>query len=158
MKKCLIFLPLLVVVVLSNMFCSCGTKEQYSKEYIERDLKAFLGEYVNTMNDNIEGYLSKDYNDVINKWQANESLGDYNLFGLNSSSTVEKYNILSLSEPKDDRVCAHVKLSVEDEGNYRNEEVNIYMILDNDKWLIDEIGEVKQGMKNTIQEINNSNR
>lgn len=152
MKRKIFVLPILVMVVLMSLLNSCGNKEQYSKEYIERDLKAFLAEYVNTMNDNIGGCLSKDYNAVISKWQANESLGEYNLFGLNSSATVEKYSILGISEPIDDRVCAQVTLSVEDEDNYRDEKVNIYLTLENDKWLVDEIDEVKQGMKNALEE------
>lgn len=155
MKKIVSMMPIMAMVVILSLFCSCGTKEQYSKEYIERDLKAFLAEYVNTINDNIEGYLSDDFNDVIKQWQANPNLGEWNLFGLNSSTEVQKYNILSLSEPKDDRVSAHVKLFVECEGNYSESDVNIYLILVENKWLVDEISEVKQGMKFALKEIGN---
>ena len=152
MKKIFSMISIVAMVLTMSLFDSCGTKEQYSKEYIERDLKAFLAEYVNTINDNIKGYLSDDFNDVIKQWDA-KCIGEWDLFGLNSSANVQKYRILSLSEPKDERVCAHVKLFIECEGDDYEKDVNIYLILVADRWIVDEIDEVKQGMKFTLMEI-----
>ena len=130
------------------------SKDDVDKKSIERDLKMFLGEYVNSINDNIDEYLSPDFRNVIKRWNTNSQLGEFNLFGLNSSADIDKYAILSLSDVVDNRVSAHVKLSIENEEDYYEDEVNIYLVFDGERWLVDEIGEVKQNMKFSLKENN----
>ena len=122
----------------------------HSKEIIENVIKSFLSEYVNTINDNIRRYLSPDFNKVIDKWER-ASLGEWNIFGLNSSATVEKYSIIDIGEIKERNAAARVKLSIEDEENYRSVVSTLHLSLINDKWLVDEIDGVKKNMKTYIK-------
>ena len=172
MKKVLFEMPIVAVVLMVSIFCSCGNKakaatdvvveeptrldvdatKEFDRGAVERDLKAFWAEYVNTLNENITPYLSEDFNGVIKKWMSNPYMGEWNLFGLNSVAEIRKYTIVSLSEPVKNRVCAHVKIWIEEETNYYEDKANIYLILAGDKWLVDEIDEVKQNMKKIISE------
>lgn len=178
MKKVLFGLPIVVTVVMMSVLCSCGNKanvnqaeavidsvaveesteaeesvaKEFDRESVEKDLKAFLADYVNTMNENIFSYLSDDFKGVIKKWESIPNVGEWNLFGLNSAAEIRKYSIESLSEPVDNRVRAHVKLGIENEEDYYDDKTNIYLILVDDKWLVDEIDEVKQNMKKNLSE------
>ncbi len=172
MKKVLFEMPIVAVVLMVSIFCSCSNKakaatdvvieestrldietaKEFDRGAVEKDLKAFLAEYVNTLNENITPYLSEDFNVVIKKWMSNPYMGEWNLFGLNSVAEIRKYTIVSLSEPVNNRVCAHVKIWIEEEENYYEDKANIYLILVGDKWLVDEIDEVKQNMKKVISE------
>ena len=118
--------------------------KMHSKESMEKDLKSFLSEYVNTTNDNIEEYLSSDFNAVITKWTNNPNMGEWNLFGLNSSSMVERYTIQNLEGTENNKAKADVLLSIDNEGDYQEETCSIYMVYEKDKWVVDEIDNVKK--------------
>lgn len=181
MKRYLFGMPMMAIVVMVSIFCSCGNKtkpvvdeqairdsiekhlkdslagvaaekakldsiveykEIHSKEVVEKSVKEFLSEYVNTCNDNIEKYLSADFKRVIKK--CNEKGYEFNLFGLNSSSNIERYTILSIVDVNDKRATVRTKLFIECEGDYNDEITIIYLTLENGKWLVDEIGDVKK--------------
>ena len=124
--------------------------KMHSKESMEKDLKSFLSEYVNTTNDNIEEYLSSDFNAVITKWTNNPNMGEWNLFGLNSSSMVERYTIQNLEGTENNKAKADVLLSIDNEGDYQEETCSIYMVYEKDKWVVDEIDNVKKDMKSIM--------
>ena len=126
---------------------------EFDRESVEKELKAFLAEYVNTLNDNIFAYLSDDFKGVIKKWESTPNVGEWNLFGLNSAAEIRKYTIESLTEPVDDQLCANVKIWIENEEDYYEDETNIYLIHVDDKWLVDEIDEVKQNMKTALSKL-----
>ena len=164
MKKLITIMSIVTVVVMVGLICSCGnssksqpkdnqsTATKYEKDDVEKVIKLFLSDYVNSSRDNTMSYLSEDFKEVIKKWESNGMLGEWNMFGLNSSAQIEKYNILSLSEPVDNRVGVHVGLWIENEGDYDEDEAIIYLKLENNKWVVDEIDQVKQRMKMNIIE------
>ena len=160
MKRIILFVPLMAMVM--GIICSCGDKKEklaatdsavvesteieYNKEDVEKALKAFLSEYINHTNDNLDSFLSEDYKKVIEKYCSTVE-GEWNLFGLASAEWIERYTILCLTEPEENRASAHVKLLIECEGSYEDYDINIHLKLEKDKWVIDEIGELKQNMK-----------
>lgn len=109
----------------------------HSRENIEKILKAFLSEYVNTMNDKIDPYLSADFKKIKDK--AIKNGYEFNLFELPSAAIVEKYKIMSITDIKENHAKARVNLSVEIEGNYEEKVSTISLILEKRKWLVDEI-------------------
>ena len=48
--------------------------EIHSKTVVERELMAFLSEYVNNINDNIRQDLSSDLSATIKKWEPNAAM------------------------------------------------------------------------------------
>lgn len=182
MKKYLFCMPIVAIVVMVSIFCSCGnaskqqekeqnikdsitkvirdslasieaekdyTKEQ-SKENVEKELKAILSDYIN-MNDNIEGCLSSDFNAVIKKIESTPNMGEWDLFGLNSSAMIQRFDIKNLTEAVDNKSKATVLLSIDDEGEYEEETCTIYLVFENGKWVVDEIDNVKKDMKSIIK-------
>ena len=159
MKKIKTIMSIVAVVVMVGLICSCGnnsksqsedkqsTAAKYEKDDVEKVIKLFLSDYVNSSGDDTMSYLSEDFKVVIRKWESNGMLGEWNMFGLNSSAQIEKYNILSLSEPVDNRIGVHVGLWIEIEGDYDEDDAIIYLKMENDKWVVDEIDQVKQRMK-----------
>lgn len=121
----------------------------HSKTVVEQELKSFLSEYVNTINDNIRQYLSTDFNSSIKKWEKNG--GEWHLFGLNSSAMVERYTILNIGNVGDTTVTARVKLSIENEGEYEEESFSVHLLLENGKWRVDEINTVKKDLKDNMK-------
>ena len=160
MKRKFFIVPLMAMVM--GIFCSCcdkkektvatdsavveSTEIEYNKEDVEKTLTAFLSEYINHTNDNLDSFLSEDYKKVIEKYRSTVE-GEWNLFGLASAEWIEKYTILCLTEPEENRAVAHVKLLIECEGSYEDYNINIHLKLEKDKWVVDEIGELKQNMK-----------
>lgn len=119
-------------------------KMQNNQVDVENDLKAFLDEYVIRTIDNIDSFLSEDYKEVVEKYRE---VAEWNLFGLASAEQVEKHTIISITEPVENRAAAKVKLLIDCEGSYKDYIVNIHLILEKDKWVVDEIGELKHNMK-----------
>lgn len=142
MKKIVIRLSLIALLVMMGIIYSCVNNNQYSKDYIEKDLKVFLSECFNTDYESLLSCLSKDYYNVIKKCESNGY--ECNIFGLNSSATIQNYSILSLSDVQENRVTAHVKLYIDNEGDFYEKEFPIYIIYEGGKWVVDEIGSVKQ--------------
>ena len=125
--------------------------ELHSKTVVERELKAFLSEYVNTTNENIWQYLSSDFSSTIKKWEHYPNAGEWNLFGLFSSATVERYTILNIGNIGDKIVTARVKLSIDFEGEYEEETATIQLLLEDGKWCVDEINTVKKDLKDNMK-------
>lgn len=142
MKKIVKRMSLMALVVMMGVICSCGNNNQYSKDYIEKDLKVFLSECFNTDYESLLSCLSKDFYSVIKKCDSNGC--ECNIFGLNSSATIQNYSILSLSDVEENRVTAHVKLYIDNEGDFYEKEFPLYLIYEGGKWVVDEIGSVKQ--------------
>ena len=118
----------------------------HSKETLEKELKSFLSEYVNTMNDKIDPYLSVDFKAIKDK--AIKKGYEFNLFGLPSAAMVERYTIMNIDDIKENNAKAHVKLAMEIEEDYDEKVSTIMLVLENGKWVIDEIDNVKKAAKN----------
>lgn len=140
----------MTLVVMMSVISSCGNKNQYSKDYIEKDLKLFLSECFNLEYESRLSCLSKDFYSVVKKSESNGY--EFNIFGLNSSARVLEYSMLSISDVEDNRVTAYVKLYIDNEGDFYEKEFPFYLILEGEKWVVDEIGSVKQ---ETIDALNN---
>lgn len=149
MKKIVKRMSLIALLVMMGIICSCGNNNQYSKEFIEKDLKVFLSECFNTDYESLLSCLSKDYYSVIKKCESNGR--ECNIFGLNSSATIQNYSILSLSDVQENRVTAHVKLYIDNEGDLYEKEIPLFLILEGEKWVVDEIGSVKQQTKAALE-------
>lgn len=142
MKKIVKRMSLIALLVMMGIICSCGNNNQYSKEFIEKDLKVFLSECFNTDCESLLSCLSKDYYSVIKKCESNGR--ECNIFGLNSSAKIQNYSILSLSDVEEKRVTAQVKLYIDNEGDFYEKVFPIDLIYEGGKWVVDEIGSVKQ--------------
>lgn len=152
MKKLLFVMPFMAMLVMMSICYSCGNgnMKQYSKENIEKDFKVFLSECFNTDYKGLLSCLSDDFNDVIAKC---DSAGlEHNIFGLNSSATIQYYSILSISDIKENRVTAQIKLGIDNEGDFYEKEFSVYLILEREQWVVDEIGVVKQELKTALEE------
>lgn len=125
--------------------------ELHSKTVVERELKAFLSEYVNTTNENIWQYLSSDFSSTIKKWEHYPNAGEWHLFGLNSSAWVVRYSILDIGNVGESTVTARVKLSIDFEGEYEEETATIKLLLEKGKWCVDEINTVKKNLKDNMK-------
>lgn len=150
MKKLLFVMPFMAMLVMMSICYSCGNGnlQQDSKENIEKDVKVFLSECFNIDDKGLLSCLSDDFKEVIIKC---DSAGlEHNIFGLNSSATIQNYKILSISKTGENDVYAEIKLYVENEGDFNEEKVAVYLIPEREQWVVDDIGTVKLHLKQAL--------